>query len=108
MFYGQGAGAGATASAVVGDLMQIMCSGRAVAQPTMAKTSEGLLDFSRFTAKQYVALEGVSKDKIEKIFGEVKYLSEGDEIAFITEEICEGELLKKLCGLTVKSRIRLV
>jgi homoserine dehydrogenase len=108
MFYGQGAGAGATASAVVGDLMQIMCSGRSVAQPTMVKTSEGLLDFSRFTAKQYLALEGVGKDEIEKIFGEVKYLSEGEEIAFITEEICEGELLKKLCGLTVKSRIRLV
>ena len=108
MFYGQGAGAGATASAVVGDLMQIMCSGRAVAQPTMVKTTEGLLDFSCFTAKQYIALEGATKEQIEAIFGRVNYLSEGEEIAFITEKIGEGELLEKLGGLKVKSRIRLV
>ena len=108
MFYGQGAGAGATASAVVGDLMQIMCSGRAVAQPTMVKTTEGLLDFSSFTAKQYIALEGATKEQIEAIFGRVNYLSEGEEIAFITEKIGEGELLEKLGDLKVKSRIRLV
>ena len=46
MFYGQGAGGGATASAVVGDLMQIICSGRNCAQPKIVKDDSALIDFS--------------------------------------------------------------
>ena len=108
MFYGQGAGAGATASAVVGDLMQIMRSGRQCAQPKMVKTSEGVLPFLGFTAKQYIALEGCDKATVSQRFGEVEYLSEGEEISFITESMTEEEAIKKLEGLSLKSRIRLI
>ena len=108
MFYGQGAGAGATASAVVGDLMQIMRSGRQCAQPKMVKTSEGVLPFLGFTAKQYIALKGCDKATVSQRFGEVEYLSEGEEISFITESMTEEEAIKKLEGLSLKSRIRLI
>ena len=108
MFYGQGAGAGATASAVVGDLMQIMRSGRQCAQPKMVKTSEGVLPFHGFTAMQYIALEGCDKAAVSQRFGEVEYLSEGEEISFITESMTEEEAIKKLEGLSIKSRIRLI
>ncbi len=108
MFYGQGAGAGATASAVVGDLMQIMRSGRSIAQPTMVKTAEGLLPFESFEARQYIAVEGCDEAEIERIFGRVDYLCVGDEISFITDCMTEGNAVEKLKSLKVKSRIRLI
>ena len=109
MFYGQGAGAGATASAVVGDLMQIMRSGRQCAQPTMVKTTEGLCDFASFSAKHYIALAKTDID-IEKTFGKVDLIESDSETAFVTEEMTEEKVNKILesAGLEVKSRIRLI
>ena len=107
MFYGQGAGAGATASAVVGDLMQIMRSGRSCAQPKMVKTSDGLLPFSDFECRHYLAVECCGNDELEKVFGSVQIITEGEEIAFITGKMSEGELEKACAGLKVKSHIRL-
>ncbi len=109
MFYGPGAGAGATASAVVGDLMQVMCSGRSCAQPTMVKTLDGVCDFAEFEAQQYIALSGTDAAKINAVFGEVQIVSEGEEIAFITKKMREGDVVEKLGTLSaeVKSRIRL-
>ena len=110
MFYGQGAGAGATASAVVGDLMQIIASGRNCAQPTMVKSYEGLVDFGEFTCRHYIAVCGVEKEEIEKNFNNPEFIESNGEIAFITEEIKESALLKLLGAMKceVKSRIRLV
>ncbi len=107
MFYGQGAGAGATASAVVGDLMQIMRSGRQCAQPTMVKTGEGLLPFGSFKCRHYLAIKG-EKAEAEKALGSIQLISEGEEIALITEKMSESELEKALSGLSVKSHIRLI
>ena len=108
MFYGQGAGAGATASAVVGDLMQIMCSGRKTAQPKMTKTCEGLLPFSDFDSKHYLAVADTDKAEIEELFGKVNFVALGEEIRFVTEKISESDLLKKIEALQVKSHIRLL
>lgn len=110
MFYGPGAGAGATASAVVGDLMQIMCSGRNCAQPTMIKTLDGVCDFADFESQQYIAISGADAAKINAAFGEVQIISEGEEIAFITKKMREGDVEEKLGVLSaeIKSRIRLV
>ena len=110
MFYGQGAGAGATASAVVGDLMQIIASGRNCAQPTMCKCCDGLIDFGEFTCRHYVAVSGVSREDIKKSFNEPEFIEADDEIAFITDEIKESELLNLISTMKckVKSRIRLV
>ena len=113
MFYGQGAGAGATASAVVSDLMQIMCSGRKCAEPTMVKTTDGIFDFGKFVCKSYVSVKGGCENCVKGAFGEVKFIDGGDEIAFITGEMSEEDvnaaidaLTKK--GISVNSRIRLL
>ena len=113
MFYGQGAGAGATASAVVSDLMQIMCSGRKCAEPVMVKTTEGVMDFSGFACKNYLSVKGGCENCVKGAFGEVKFIDGADEIAFITGEMSEGDvdaaidaLTKK--GISVNSRIRLL
>lgn len=108
MFYGQGAGAGATASAVVGDLMQIMRSGRNCAQPVVKKSAEGLLPFDSFKCRHYIATDA-DKAKVESVFGKVEYI-DTDENCFITSEITEGEAIKKAeaLGHEIKSRIRLI
>lgn len=110
MFYGQGAGAGATASAVVGDLMQIMRSGRNCAQPTMVKTAEGLSDFGELEARNYISLYGMSTEEIKAVFGQVQIISEDGECAFITGNIKENDLLSLIeeSGADVRSRIRLI
>jgi homoserine dehydrogenase len=113
MFYGQGAGAGATASAVVSDLMQIMCSGRNTAIPTMVKTDEGIRDFGKFVCKSYVAVKGGCQNCVKGAFGEVSFIDGGDEIAFITGEMTEEDTLAAIDALTkkgisVNSRIRLL
>lgn len=113
MFYGQGAGAGATASAVVGDLMQIMRSKRVCAQPEMVKTAEGVCDFSGFESQSYLAISGVTKKTAISILGDLQIISEGDELAVITKKMSEGDTLLAIDALTqrdaeIKSRIRLI
>ncbi len=113
MFYGQGAGAGATASAVVGDLMQIMRSGRSYAEPIWEKTEAGLVDFESFTSRNYIALSGADNEDITKAFGRVQMLSSEGEVAFITESISEGgadTAIRYLSsrGINLLSRIRLL
>ena len=110
MFYGQGAGAGATASAVVGDLMQVMRSGRNCAQPTMTKTSEGLIPFECFECRHYLSVEKNNEHTIEEIFGSenVKLIRLGEEIAFITDKLSEKDLAEKIGCFKVKSHIRIL
>ena len=113
MFYGPGAGAGPTASAVVGDLMQVMCSGRNCAMPVMNKTAEGTLPFSAFECQSYVAVKGGCENCVKGAFGEVQFIDADGEIAFITAKMTEADTeaaLEKLTaqGIEVRSRIRLL
>ena len=109
MFYGPGAGAGATASAVVGDLMQILASETNCAMPTMNKTAEGVSDFDGYVCRSYIALSGIDKSKVAEIFGEVSFI-DCDECAFITSAMSESEVCAKLdaSGAECLSRIRLL
>jgi homoserine dehydrogenase len=106
MFYGRGAGAGATASAVVGDLMQVMRTGAKYAEPSFEKTAE-ISDFGGFVCKNYVACEKGSEALVEKAFGKVSFI-DGGECAFLTEPLSENEMNEKLQSLNVLSRIRLL
>ena len=108
MFYGQGAGAGATASAVVGDLMQIICSGRNCAQPTMVKSMDGVLSFEDFESRHYLALSGCSSANAGKILGNVQIIDEGEELYIITDKINEKTLNNLIGNLKVKSHIRIL
>ena len=113
MFYGPGAGAGPTASAVVGDLMQIMREGINTAVPTMEKDSSAALDFKDFECKSYIALKGISESAVKSVFSGVTTLKTGDEYAFITKSATERDTvsrIEELCarGAVLLSRIRLL
>ncbi len=113
MMYGPGAGAGPTASAVVGDLMQIMQSGRKAAIPVMERSEESALPFSDFSSRTYLALSGASKECILNVLGDAKVIENENELAFITEEMTERQLDEKLAllsesGARLLSKIRLL
>ena len=104
MFYGQGAGAGATASAVVGDLLPILTyGGKNPIIPGFNRVKTSAKDaFSDFKSRKYIALAKGNEEKVKDIFGNVTML-DGDECAFITEEMSENETLEKLSSLGVPS-----
>ena len=112
MFYGPGAGAGPTASAVVGDLMQVMRSGTQIKAPEM-KRGYSPLAFEGFRCRSYISLENVSEEIVSSVFGKVDFISNDGEISFVTGEMCEAECEERLDTIiansgAVKSRIRLL
>ncbi len=112
MFYGPGAGAGPTASAVVGDLMQIMRSGTSVMAPVFEKTNAAL-DFELFSSASYFAVKGGSDSRIKEAFGDVSFIDGEGECCFITKEMSEKETIaaiKRLkdAGIEIRSRIRVL
>ncbi len=88
MFYGRGAGAGPTASAVVGDLCRCFTEGTHTAPVIFEKQSERLADFSAFACRHYGATD-LSLSEVKAAFGEVTVLCEGKELAFLTEVMTE-------------------
>ena len=111
MFYGQGAGGDATASAVVGDLMQIMRSGINSAAPVFEKTTDGVRDFKDYCGRTYIALEGAAREDIIETFGYDVTFIDTDEKAFITPPLSESMLDQALALLDrakILSRIRLL
>ena len=107
MFYGRGAGAGPTASAVVGDLMQTMRIGGADA-PSFVKSDE-VSDFREFRSRHYIALPKSAAKEAEAAFTDAE-LIESDECAFVTSSMSESELERKLSTLSASplSHIRLL
>lgn len=107
MFYGQGAGGGTTASAVVGDLVQIMSTGVDYPAPVFEK-SEPKVDFESFSSMHYLALKPNDFEKIKTKLGEYTLISEGDEIAVVTEHMTEKELNALVADIAPKSHIRVL
>ena len=110
MFYGPGAGAGATASAVVGDLLPILAEGNGAHKlPVFSKSSyDPKKGLEGLESKSYVALPLGSSDKVHDVFGQIKFIEAHDECVFITPKLTEKEFDEKLtaCARPVLSRIR--
>ena len=109
MFYGPGAGAGSTASAVVGDLMQIMCSGTKCATPVFNKsTLDARERVESFSCRTYLAFETSVANKVREAFDNPTELDTAGELAIITNEMTEAELDARLAaiGASPLSRIR--
>lgn len=102
MFYGQGAGAGATASAVVGDLLPIIAYGNAnPIVPGFNRTTTPASDaFGSFSSKKYIALPQGNGTRVKEVFGNVSFI-DTDECSFVTEKMSENETAKKLKELGV-------
>ena len=109
MFYGQGAGAGATASAVVGDLLPIIAYGSA--NPIVPGFNRvdypASVAFADFESKKYIALAKGNEAKVREVFGEVEFI-ESEECAFISAKESESATDAKLAaiGADVLSKIR--
>lgn len=93
MFYGQGAGKEATASAVVGDVIeeaQVLGTG-VVSEWSPEK--QVIQDVSSTKKRFFVRMKGNAADagQLEKVFGAVEVVQAGldDEYGFVTEEMTE-------------------
>ena len=107
MFYGQGAGGGTTASAVVGDLVQVMATGTNYTAPVFEK-SEPKVMFESFSSRHYLAFIPEDFEKIESKLGAYSVILKGKEIAIITHEMTERELSEIIKGIEPKSHIRVL
>lgn len=110
MFYGQGAGAGATASAVVGDLIPIIAYNNVnPIVPGFNRVDYSPKElFRSFVSKSYIAYPAKCEDAARCVFGDVTAIEAPGEFAFITEEMSESEINEKLdkVGTRPLSRIR--
>ena len=108
MFYGRGAGAGATASAVVGDMCQVMRSGRNCSNPVFTKCAS-VRDFSAFVAPRYLAFDAKDADRVKAAFASSERVDSA-ECAIVTDPVSEAELEEILtsASLTPLSSIRII
>lgn len=99
MFYGQGAGKHATASAVVSDIMEASKHIGINIKTIWSLDKLELVPFEESTAKFFVRLSGTEKEnktKALEVFGNVTLVDAGysDEYAFITEAMTESDFKK--------------
>ena len=108
MFYGQGAGAGATASAVMGDLIPIIASGGInPIVPGFNRATESVRpNFDRMVSRFYIALP--KGTELPDGLGEV--MENGEELAVVTAEMSEADMQARLsaAGLSPLSLIRFI
>ena len=106
LMYGKGAGSLATASAVVGDVID--CASYDTERKFFGwedKKEDYLADYLECETALYVRATGADKAEIEKAFGEVTFLSRenqaADEIAFVTGVKKEKDLRDTLASLDI-------
>lgn len=106
LMYGKGAGSLATASAVVGDVID--CASYCEERKFFGwddKKEDYLADYLECETALYVRASGADKAEIEKAFGEVTFLSRenqaADEIAFVTPVKKEKDLRDTLASLDI-------
>ena len=109
MYYGRGAGKLPTASAVVGDVVDLV---RAKGEPLPCIWSaelQTLTDIGETHKKFFVRVSAADKAKAEKEFANLEAVDAGfaDEFAFVTEVMTEKEFAAKAEKIDVISRIRI-
>ena len=111
MFYGQGAGKDATASAVVSDIIEeAQVLGTSV-MSTWSPEKQALTDVADTKARFFVRVSGDDAAKVTDIFGNVEMVDAGldGEFGFVTEEMSEAEYQEKsskVDGVFAMLRIR--
>lgn len=107
MFYGRGAGKLPTASAVVSDVVDAAKHLKDNIMTIWSEEETQLGEFASFKNKFFVRMKdkGLDDDQmmdIKNAFGNVLYVKAPDvkdELAFITEPICEGEFAERIKSL---------
>ena len=101
MFYGSGAGKLPTASAVVGDIVDMVKHMGKHIILNWDATPMVLADYKKCEAKFFVRTKA-SKEEISNIFGKVEFVdvkSLADEIGFVTEQMTEAAYEEKAAKL---------
>ena len=106
LMYGKGAGSLATASAVVGDVID--CASYDNERKFFGwddKKEDYLADYLECETALYVRAQGTDKETIEKAFGEIAFLTRenqaADEIAFVTPAGKEKDLRDTIESLNI-------
>jgi homoserine dehydrogenase len=102
MMFGRGAGAYPTASAVCGDVFNIIAGNCQSSERLSFEKAQDdyFCDFSYFVTKRYLSFANTDRNAASVIFGDVTFVDiEGDEVAFITDAISEKELNDKVTRL---------
>ncbi len=111
MFYGQGAGKLATASAVVSDVIEETKHSNVHMKTLWEHEKLNLMPLDEVTSKFFVRVHG-GREEVEKevaaAFGKVTPVDVGytDEFGFVTEEMTEGAYGKAADALSVINKIR--
>lgn len=105
MFYGRGAGADPTASAVANDILSILKDGKTSFAPAFAKADEDDIACScKFSCRRYIRTTA-AKVEVEALLGNVCDLGG----AYITEkEYSEADFEEAIAKLTVTSTLRVL
>ena len=100
MFYGQGAGASATASAVVGDLMPIIAYGNeSPIVPGFNRVDTPASDaFADFVSRKYIALKKDLVKKAEELWPDADITAD-EECAIVTAPESEASTNEKLAAI---------
>lgn len=110
MFYGKGAGKLPTASAVVADVVDAVKHQGTNIMTIWEQDKVELGDRTNFACRSFVRVaDTTSKETIEKVFGEVEYVTLADvsgEYAFLTEKLTEGAFEEKSKQVDMIMRIR--
>lgn len=111
MFYGQGAGKLATASAVVSDVIDEAKHVNVNMRTLWDHEKLALMPMDEVKSKFFVRVKGAKADveaKVAEAFGKVTAVEAGysDEFGFVTEEITEGAYEKAAASVDVINKIR--
>ncbi len=105
MFYGRGAGKLPTASAVVGDIVNVAKMDKTCISQTWEDSTDDsfIADYKDDVVSVYVRVKNVPAEKISAVFGTVEYLSRenqpADELAFVAPAMQEKLFDAKLAEL---------
>jgi homoserine dehydrogenase len=103
LFYGRGAGAAPTASAVVADVIDIVTNGR-YNDPVWREDNRPLLSAEENTGPIFVRAALSEREKLHKIFPGGAAAGENGELGFITPEGAEAEIRAKLRAEKIEVR----
>lgn len=107
MMYGRGAGKDATASAVVGDLMDVVRhKGMFDKNFSWEEEKQGAFKNPDNEVNKFLVRCQESNAEIAKLFGQVEFI-DGIEGAFVTKQMSEKEFEEKSAKCTVFSKIRI-
>ena len=113
LFFGRGAGAEPTASAMVGDVMHLAMGGHAVHRGWVAAAEGDVTDFDHFACRHYLALDGIDHNAASVLFSGAEFLAVDTGLALLTPELSEKELSDRLARVeaakgTLLSHIRIL